>query len=110
DPTTSKVRTAPERRIKRKGVNHDMFTNNIINTQPTVLPGTSAGGGQVSETAGFDFMTYLLGLQTSPVDDGNAFSSLLDSSVPDSGTEDLTPQKKENSPWNLIFPGMTPQP
>jgi flagellar hook-length control protein FliK len=73
----------------------------------------AGGAGQEVETAGFDFGNYLLGLQTSnqvPGEDAKGAVGRLatskEASIPELLDVREQTAKKDNSPWNLLFPGM----
>lgn len=68
---------------------------------------TQAGGAQAPEAEGFDFLSYLLGLQANTItetttEDPSALSSLGQKEE----TEESMEQSKDLSQWNQIFPGL----
>jgi len=94
-----------------------MIATNIVNSTVGNMPNVATNGA-APETAGFDFMNYLLGLQTSPLDfgdtDGNGpanvkdLDALLKGALAKTDAEAGKSSKQKLEPWNLIFPGMVP--
>lgn len=86
---------------------------NVVNLTNGGMP-NAIGNGAAPETAGFDFMNYLLGLQTTSFQLGDSeangpadVNSLLGALAP-ADAEAGKSSKKELEPWNLIFPAMVP--
>src|SRR6185437_1150560 len=98
-----------------------MIAANIVNHTVGNTPNVAMNGA-APETAGFDFMNYLLGLQTSPLDLGTTAGNgpanvkaptflngaLLQGALAKTDADAGKSPKPELNPWNLIFPGMVP--
>lgn len=99
-----------------------MIANNLTISTGNLAAPDAAMNGAAPETAGFDFMNYLLGLQTSPLAqestenlagngpaDAKSLEALLKGALAKTDhAEDGKTQKNELAQWNLLFPGMVP--
>src|SRR5688572_27625154 len=92
------------------GVNNVLSTTNVTMNPQT--QGLQTNSNLSPETEGFDFMSYLLGLQANTIEDtgetGLPLAPFTDKQSTDA--EEAMPSQmdkaKEASQWNPIFPGI----